>query len=730
MPPHVAAVYDRRRKNEPTLTETPQHKPFPYSGGLRPPKENEFAPFVAAVYDRQIENDSGAHIAPLQETLHAVAAVYDRRASPALTEHCYRTMSLWIICILLFLPSLLFAAPKKDDIQPVDPSVVYDASVKVLRGGTCEVLLRAISPHGYDVKFEILSQPRAGSLSGPQRNSKSSVSYFYTHDGTKNSTQDSFRFKCKSGPQKAWGYAKATILVEEPPARFVADVSALDFGSVFLGESRTKPVRIKNAGGGRLQGRLKISAPWSFAGPVDITLSEGETQKILVTFAPLSTDTQRGSLVFEYGSKPFPEIVLEGQGESRFDAPDKAAFEQRVGVNELRIPITNRTAAQLPICIHCPAPLEAPDAISLAPESTGELLLKLPARPFAEKNSLVTLSDGAATRDIRIQLPPPPSRLEWEIVGKNQLGITTPGRTVSMIANLHNTGSGPARAVIRTAGDGFALANGQQDAFDIPPGEHIIVQAEWKFPETPGAACASLIAQTDGLPPLQALWEADVKPTSAESEASPSRTPRKNRELSDLPELPAPAASPSPTPLKILTKEEQDALRKSRPQNFTHHNPCKPEFHWAAFFPARRTATANVSWTYEGPQPVDFIIQLQRHQRKGFFDKNPFDRTLPTPENLPQKSLEPFWDDLKPADAKIQKLPDGSWQAQVPGLSPGYHVIRLMAKQSNPPRIEGAEFPLFVGDIRLPQPLPWTLPALLVLCAAYLLRKKIRSLFG
>lgn len=37
----VAAVYDRRTKNEPALTETPQDKPVRCSSGLRLPEENE-----------------------------------------------------------------------------------------------------------------------------------------------------------------------------------------------------------------------------------------------------------------------------------------------------------------------------------------------------------------------------------------------------------------------------------------------------------------------------------------------------------------------------------------------------------------------------------------------------------------------------------------------------------------------------------------------------------------
>jgi hypothetical protein len=661
---------------------------------------------VAAVCDRQIENEPGPHREPLQ----VVAAVYDRRASPALTErrhrkanpHCFPK----IVCLLLFLfPLFLSAAPKKDAIPPVDPSVVYDASVKVLRGGTCEVPLRAISPQGYDVKFEILSQPRSGSLSGPQRNSKSSVSYFYTHDGKKNSFQDSFRFKCKSGPQKAWGYAKATILVEEPPARFAADVSALDFGSVFLGESRTLPVRIKNAGGGRLQGRLKVSPPWSFAGPVDITLSEGETQKILVTFAPLSTDTQRGSLVFEYGSKPFPEITLEGVGESRFEVPEKAAFDPRVGANELRIPITNHTAAPLPISIHCPPPLEAHDSITLAPESTGELLLKLPARPFAEKNSLVTLSDGSATRDIRIQLPPPPSLLQWEINGKKQLGFKSPGRIDPLSATLRNTGSTTASAVLRVSGDGMSLAPDQAANLTIAPGETATVNAAWKFPEMPGPVEVVLVAQTDGLPPVQISWEAEVQTISAEPAPSPSPSP-------------TPGASPPPTPI-VHGPHESAAILNLLPQGISY----QLEPHW-------NSCTAILTWQYLGPEPVEFSIARPELTRKNLLDKNPFQKSIPLPASVPTPVPKILWVPIDSRKADITKLPDGRWQARVPGLTPGYHPVGIIAKVKGHDREGFVEFPVSVGNIPQSDLFSWGMYAFVLLCATYLLRNKIRSLFG
>ncbi len=681
----VAAVYERRRKNEPTLIERRYR----------------------AACDRRRKNEPGAHRAPLQ----VVAAVYDRRASPALIErrhrkadpHCFPK----IVCLLLLFlfPLFLSAAPKKDDIPPVDPTVVYDTTVKVLRGGTCEVPLRAISPQGYDVKFEILSQPRSGSISGPQRNSKSSVSYFYTHDGKKNSSQDFFRFKCKSGPQKAWGYAKATILVEEPPARFVADVSALDFSSVFLGESRTKPVRIKNAGGGRLQGRLKVTAPWSFAGPADITLSEGEVQKILITFAPLSTDTQRGSLIFESGTKPFPEVALQGVGESRFEVPEKAAFEQRVGANELRIPITNRTAAPLSMSIHCPAPLEAPDAITLAPESSGELVLIIPSRPFAEKSALVTLGDGATTRDIRIQLPPPPSLLKWEINGKKQLGIKSPGRIDPLSATLHNSGNAPASAVLRVSGDGMSLAPGQSSNLTIAPGESATVNATWKFPEAPGPVEVALVAETEALPPVQTLWQADVQTISAEPAPTPSPSP-------------TPGASPSATPI-VRGPGESAEILKSLPKGISY----QLEPHWNSF-------TAILTWQYEGPEPVEFSIVRPEVSRKNFLDKNPFEKSIPLPTSVPTPVPKILWVPIDSKKANITKLPDGSWQGRVPGLKSGYHAIGIISKAAGEDRDGFVEFPVSVGKIPRPDFVSWSMFAIVLLCAGYLLRKKIRALFG
>ena len=649
------------------------------------------------------------------QSLPLVAAAYDRRrkSEPRLADRGYKAARSCrvlrclasLVCLLLFPPLLLVAAPQKNAAPPVSATVVYPTTVKVLRGGTCELLLRAISPDGYDVEFKLVSQPRSGSLSVQQRISKSSVSYTYTHNGKKGIFEDAFRFKAQSGPQKAWGYANVTITIEEPPPRFGSNVSALDFGSVFVGKNATKTIHIKNAGGGLLRGQLKVSAPWSLASPGEISLSEGERKKILVTFEPLSTDTQRGSLAFESGTKPFPEIALQGVGESRFEAPEKATFEQLVGVKELRIPVKNRTAEPLPISIVCQAPLIAPDSITLAPQSSGELVLTLPGRPFAEKNAVVTLGDGATTRDIRIQLPPPPSRLEWQITGENQLGVKSPERVEQLTAKLLNSGSTTASVVLRTEGGAFSLAPGQPDNLTIAVGESVTVNATWKLPDTPGPAEAKLIAESTGLPPVEAAWEADVQQPVAGPTPTPSPTPN-------------PGATPTHEPIVCALGESAEIL-KSLPKGISY----QLEPHWNSF-------TAILTWQYSGPEPVEFFIVRPEVRRKNLLDKNPFEKVIPLPTSVPTPVPKILWVPIDPKKANITKLPDGCWQGRIPGLTPGYHAIGIISKVAGEEREGFVEFPVSIGKIPRPAFVSWSMFAIVLLCAGYLLRKKIRAMFG
>jgi hypothetical protein len=607
---------------------------------------------------------------------------------------------------LLNLPCAFSAKPDQSKTQApsVEPSVGYDANAATLRGETCEVPLKAIPAHGYEIQFAIVpgSGPRHGSLSGPVRNSKGSVSYFYTHNGAKGATQDSFRFKFKSGPKKSWSYKTASISIKEPPPRLVTQSDLLDFGHVFIGESRTLPLVVKNAGGGVLEAALKVGAPWELVTEPVFKLAEGESRKILIRFMPLSDDTQQGRLFFETGINSRTEIALQGIGGFRFDVPPAIAFAKEAGPAGLRLPVTNLSPEPLSLRINAPLPLEAPQTLELAPLASAELILTLPARPFAERHVLVSLSDGAAMRDVKVSLPAPPAPLEWR--GESpQLGKTTPGRSRPLTATLHNLGSLPATVTLAVEGDGLSLADSQPKSVEIAPDAFATVNATWQYPARPGPATVRLLASHGG---VVHPWEFSAEMTSPSAPDEPGPAP-----------LTPSQPSPTPRPFSVLTAAEQEALRLRLPDKIRY--TLAP--HW-------KTATATVLWDYHGPGDVQFTIEREGAERVADPLANPFQKRLVVPKELPKPEVHTRW---RPVDAaSIQRREDGTWTAIVTDLKPGYHNIRIVTRQAGGNRTDYSSFPILVGTL---PPSPYWHASMLVgfvLCAGYLLRKKIRSLFS
>jgi hypothetical protein len=103
---------------------------------------------------------------------------------------------------------------------------------------------------------------------------------------------------------------------------------------------------------------------------------------------------------------------------------------------------------------------------------------------------------------------------------------------------------------------------------------------------------------------------------------------------------------------------------------------------------------------------------------------------IPVSPSIPTPVPKILWVPIAPKKANITKLPDGRWQGRVPGLTPGYHAIGIISKVAGEEREGFVEFPVSIGKIPQSPFVSWSMLAILLLCALYLLRKKIRSLFG
>ena len=613
-----------------------------------------------------------------------------------------------IAAALLFLAvmSVHAAPPKADKEPPVEPSVGYEARLEIHRGQTKPLTLRAIPSDGYEVEFKILTQPRFGALSEIVRNSKGAVTILYTHRGEKDQVADSFKFKIKTGPKKCWTTKTARIQITEPPPRIEISPEALDFDPVFIGESSTLPIVVRNSGGSILQGQVTIADPWSITGSPEFELSSGKSKTFAVTFAPKNPDTQTGKISFETGLKPPASINVHGSGEHRFEAPDKATFAQKTEPPPLRIKVSNKTADPLPLSIQAELPLEACDRIVLPPNGVSEIELKIQPGFFSNKSASLLLSDGAGERLVKIQLPPPPPVLSWEAPTLD-LGNVTTGSKEPLDITLNNIGDTPAHVTLAAEGDGISIP---ETSFHIEPRKPCKIPASWTFP-SPGQASVK-VRLTSGatLPPL--TFRANVQE---------AQTPRTSPKTTYTPASVAPTLAPkssAPEGVRLLTKEENEERKKCTPSNISYR--LEQRF---------MGAKALITWRYKGPHPAKFTVEVETLERADLLSKS-FENRIKVPDALPAKKDSPTWHVVPAAIANIHQLPDGSWQGTFPDLKPGFHSVRIGVHPDLSKTINYSRFTIHVPPLPAFWMNKWLLGSVFFACSAYLFRNPLLRLLS
>ena len=565
----------------------------------------------------------------------------------------------------------LHAAPSKKDKEPaIEPSVGYDATLDIHRGDTKTITLRAIPSDGYDVEFQILTQPRYGTLSKIVRNSKGSVALLYSHQDNKDSKADSFKFKIKTGPRKCWSTKTARIQISEPPPLLDFTPGTLDFGSVFIGESSTLPVKITNSGGGVLRGTLiPLSDSYSIIDSNEFDIHSGGSKTFAVTFAPKTPDTQPGKIRFESDVIPRAEISTQGIGNTRFEALEEAAFNPTIEPFSLSIEIANKTAEPLPISIHATPPLETSDKLELPPNGTSKLELKIKPGFFTGKFASLLLNDGAGEQSVKIQLPPPPAVLDWEAPNLD-LGDVITGTSERLKVTLHNRGTSPAKVKLLSDGDGISIP---EPEVSITPEQSLDIKAYWTFTALGPATATIRIGSGANLPPLTFranVQEPRVQPSNSKS--SPHSTPP----ISTKPTLNKPVNFPNKAEDLEIKKSTASITIKS----------CRLEQRFGS-------ARAIVSWQFDDPQPTPYTIRVNplssSDYPEGFIEyfKKSLSEYLESRSTRfkdrvqvadePSEPEKPTYQKVPDTITNIHQLPDGRWEGLTPGFKQGSHRIEI-----------------------------------------------------
>lgn len=600
------------------------------------------------------------------------------------------------------------AAPKKDRDPFPQASIGYvldpetkkrsDVPLSVERGGSLEFFLKGVKMPGRVVEFEVDQRPRFGSLSNLRRVGGDTYVGTYTPDSSQESATDQVVFKLQTDPENAWGRITLGINILEPPARLEFEPDRLDFGTVPIGETRVKTLRLRNGGGGLLEGTIQLGIPWSLQGPAEIALEAGEERTVDVAFSPWGPDEQRGRLSIKMPTAGTEFLVLTGEGTFRFAVREPVVFKPVPGGAPLEIPVTNLTGDVLELLVHAPPPLISAATLWLPPRGETVLKLDVQKKHYLGKTVELTLRDRDAVRGVRVELPPPPALLDWAHPNATlDLGDIPFRNTARPEPELRNLGSTAAVVELRDSGEGWSLQKNQAPSIEIPPGETVKIPTIWKLPEKTGPASARLIASHGGID-HSLLASANVLP----EEKPPAGS---------SPPAPAPSPSPKPAPVaKAPSTEVKNFLCETYPG-----------------FWNRNSSTTLLSWTRQDPSPVDYRVRaLFPAPRKSLVDAlEERGQRFEIPEEPPPPRPKFEWKEF-PGEFDTA---DGRWKSRIHDLPPGWRNVQIIAVDSNKIPQEPISYNIFVPVTPWPSPgLRWLLSGMAALFLIYLLRRPLGRL--
>lgn len=220
------------------------------------------------------------------------------------------------LALLLAAPSLP-AAPKEPP-PPPPPPMAQTQTLSIFRGRTVEITLHALGRTPGQLKFFIRSQPKHGKLSDLRVTGRKTAVVTYTHDSAAGSAADSFTFavQAQDTPVSAPGEIRL-VISEEPAAMSV--VHAVDFGRVWLGETREEEITLQNTGGGVLAGRVSVPDPWKILGSPEYRLARRQQARVRVAFAPTEARAYSGELLFSHDARSSVRLSGEAAAPFSFD---------------------------------------------------------------------------------------------------------------------------------------------------------------------------------------------------------------------------------------------------------------------------------------------------------------------------------------------------------------------------------------------------------------------------
>ncbi len=290
---------------------------------------------------------------------------------------------------------VLVARLQADITLPTQAPPQADAqTANVWRGGQTTIPLRAHYGGGGTVTFRIVQRPEHGTLSELRLLGDNRATIIYENDGAPSVTSDGFRYVVQASGDGVSSPAEVRITVEEPPARMVIP-GRLEFGQIMAGESESRSLAITNEGGGVVEGRLTVSAPWQLS-VTDYGVKSGRSEQVEVSFRPDEGRKFVGQITLTGVDGTQTSVQLVGAATSpvriepdhlQINAP-KAESDPRLGF----VSLTNQTERALRLKMEAGPNIQPIPEVALGPHEKKQIsivVLLHRAVPLEEEVALV-----------------------------------------------------------------------------------------------------------------------------------------------------------------------------------------------------------------------------------------------------------------------------------------------------------------------------------------------------
>jgi hypothetical protein len=525
----------------------------------------------------------------------------------------------------------LFAETKSTNLLPT--LLISPVTAEVTRGGGVDIPVKVASAYGGEVRIEISSPGKYGTITPLGRYTSSTQLLRYTCAQNAIVGEDTFRFRVKS-PGYAWNTYLGRVIIKSPPGVLKVDPPVLKFGDVMLGEGRSGFVQLSNQFGSSVSGSFYATAPFSLPEGGEFHLSEGESKTIKVSFVPTEITSYEAILKTAPVIPNLPRIILNGSGKKPF-----LLSTNKISLNYQKkqdfLSIKNLTTNTLLLQWSDYSSLELPPLDPISGQSSEKLAISIDSMNLATGSKRVFcphIGNGSYSELIEITADGPPEQLVLNKLNNRAIIQSTFGQFIQLNGVIHNGSfsSHDAELVLMDQWGGGIT----RTTVKVPPTCDQPFELQFS-PQSPGPTTVTVTLLENGERVSEASWRVSMM-TQPVSLAAPSSTTvgkvpvEESKDANNL----TPRSAP---------KEERDMYAIWSPQ--AHHY--------------RYGLTGSklvLNWRYYGTSDAGFVI------------KKEVPRNVITDRSGDSTGND--WVDVK----GIPKFSNGEWHLEVPMPFPGNYT--------------------------------------------------------